>query len=143
MSDLSLLHVYCYSLTHTLCRTTVQEVANLVKCGAAQGLSVTARSGGHSYAAFGVGGEDNHLVIDLSKLKAFNYTSSTQMAVVQTGTRLGELAQQLWTHGQALPHGTCPYVSTYSYYISLSSEYTLSVVEASSHTCFPPSSRLD
>ncbi|KAG8862475.1 hypothetical protein FRB96_001546 [Tulasnella sp. 330] len=90
--------------------TTAQQVASIVKCGAAQGLSVTARSGGHSYAAFGLGGENNHVVVDLSHMKTITIADGVH-AVTQTGVRLGELAEYIWEHGQrALPHGTCPYV---------------------------------
>ncbi|KAG8862467.1 hypothetical protein FRB96_001538 [Tulasnella sp. 330] len=90
--------------------TTAQEVASIVQCGAAQGLSVTARSGGHSYAAFGLGGENNHLVVDLSQMKTITIADGVN-AVAQTGARLGDIAQFIWLNGQrALPHGTCPYV---------------------------------
>ncbi|KAG9005990.1 hypothetical protein FRB94_002141 [Tulasnella sp. JGI-2019a] len=94
--------------------TSAQQVANIVKCGASLGVSVTARSGGHSYAAYGLGGENNHLVVDLSKMKTMTMSADSQgnvNVVVQTGNRLGELAQFLWNNGQrVLPHGTCPYV---------------------------------
>ncbi|KAG9005991.1 hypothetical protein FRB94_002140 [Tulasnella sp. JGI-2019a] len=94
--------------------TSPQQVAAIVKCGAAQGIPVTARSGGHSYAAYGLGGEDNHLIVDLSLMKSISMNTDPQnnvYVVAQTGNRLGELAQYIWDNGQrALPHGSCPYV---------------------------------
>ncbi|KEP49468.1 reticuline oxidase [Rhizoctonia solani 123E] len=89
-----------------------QDVQKYVKCAASASVPVVARSGGHSYAAYGVGGQDGSLVVDLSKMKSFSIDSSGS-AKIQTGNRLGEVAQKLWDNGQrALPHGTCPYVGS-------------------------------
>lgn len=75
-------------------------------------MNVTARSGGHSYAAYGLTG---NVVVDLSNLKNLTVDGSG-IAVSQTGLLLGELAEGLWNQGQrALPHGTCPYVNFYSF----------------------------
>ncbi|CAE6511498.1 unnamed protein product [Rhizoctonia solani] len=91
---------------------TAQDVQKYVKCGAANGVAVVGRSGGHSYASYGVGGKDGSLVIDLSKMKSVTVDASGS-AKIQTGNRLGEIAQKLWDNGQrALPHGVCPYVGS-------------------------------
>lgn len=83
----------------------------MVSCGAQQGMNVSARSGGHSYAAYGLSG---NLVIDLRNLTTLT-VNSDGTAVVGTGNSLGSLAEGLWNNGQrALPHGTCPYVRGYS-----------------------------
>jgi FAD/FMN-containing dehydrogenase len=83
----------------------VQDVETIVTCGAILGLPVVARSGGHSYAAYSLGGVNGTLVVDLSGMT--NITVSNGTAVVQTGNRLGELATYIWENGQlALPHGT-------------------------------------
>jgi FAD/FMN-containing dehydrogenase len=43
-------------------------------------------------------------------MKSFSIDGSG-VAKIQTGNRLGDVAQKLWDNGQrALPHGTCPYV---------------------------------
>jgi FAD/FMN-containing dehydrogenase len=82
----------------------VQDVETIVTCGASLGVPVVARSGGHSYASYCLGGVDGALVIDLSRMK--NITLSNGTAAVQTGNTLGELATYLWENGQlALPHG--------------------------------------
>ncbi|KAG8763423.1 hypothetical protein FRC11_004034 [Ceratobasidium sp. 423] len=92
--------------------STAQDVQKYVKCGAASGVAVVGRSGGHSYASYGVGGKDGSLVIDLSKMKALTLDASGS-AKIQTGNRLGEIATKLWDNGQrALPHGVCPYVGS-------------------------------
>ncbi|KAJ7106238.1 glucooligosaccharide oxidase [Mycena epipterygia] len=90
--------------------TSVNQVSAAVAAGAAQNLEVVARSGGHSYIANGLGGNNGSLVVDLSKLKAITVRSSNNTAVIQTGNRLGDVALALNAAGRALPHGTCSYV---------------------------------
>ncbi|KDQ15115.1 hypothetical protein BOTBODRAFT_302343 [Botryobasidium botryosum FD-172 SS1] len=93
--------------------STADAVSQIVTCASSQGLSVNARSGGHSYAAYGLGGGDGHLVIDLSNLKSISLDADSGNVASQTGNRLGDLATSIWDQGQrALPHGTCPYVGT-------------------------------
>ncbi|KAJ6605840.1 glucooligosaccharide oxidase [Mycena sp. CBHHK59/15] len=90
--------------------TSAQQVAAAVAAGAAQNLEVVARSGGHSYIANGLGGNNGSLVVDLSKLKAVTIRSSNNTAIIETGNRLGDVALALNAAGRALPHGTCSYV---------------------------------
>ncbi|QRV86657.1 FAD-binding domain protein [Ceratobasidium sp. AG-Ba] len=91
---------------------SASDVQKYVKCAAASNIPVVSRSGGHSYAAYGVGGQDGALVVDLKNMKSLTVDSSG-VAKVQTGNLLGDLAQKLWDNGQrALPHGTCPYVGS-------------------------------
>lgn len=88
-------------------RASVEDVQKVVKCGASLSLPVVARSGGHSYAAYGLGGVDGALVCDLSALT--NISLDGENVVVQTGNKLGAVATYLYANGQrALPHGTCP-----------------------------------
>ncbi|KAJ7855030.1 glucooligosaccharide oxidase [Mycena olivaceomarginata] len=89
---------------------TVHELANIVKIGKANHLRVSARSGGHSYVANGLGGENGSLVIDMAKFTNITVNPSTRTAVIETGNRLGDIALALNDYGLALPHGTCPYV---------------------------------
>ena len=86
--------------------TTVQDVANAVKCASQASVKVAARSGGHSYAANGVGGQDGSLVVDLKNLHSIKVTASNQTAVFGTGNRLGDIALALYNGGkQAMAHG--------------------------------------
>ncbi|KAF9263809.1 FAD-binding domain-containing protein [Marasmius fiardii PR-910] len=89
---------------------TAQDVSKVVKVAVANGLSVSARSGGHSYVANGLGGQSGHLVVDMSKMKAINIDQGSKIATIETGNRLGDVAKTLNAAGRALPHGTCPYV---------------------------------
>ncbi|KAG9000324.1 hypothetical protein FRB94_011954 [Tulasnella sp. JGI-2019a] len=102
-----------YSPAAIVYPSTPEAVQTVVQCASGQSIPVVARSGGHSYAAFGLGGQNGALVIDVSQMKAITVDAPTGIAHVQTGNRLGELAEALWNQGQrALPHGTCPYVGT-------------------------------
>ncbi|KAG9078674.1 hypothetical protein FS749_009267 [Ceratobasidium sp. UAMH 11750] len=88
------------------------DVQKYVKCAASGKKPVVGRSGGHSYAAYGVGGQDGALVIDMKNMKSLTVDGSG-VAKVQTGNLLGDVAQKLWDNGKrALPHGTCPYVGS-------------------------------
>ncbi|KAJ6599751.1 glucooligosaccharide oxidase [Mycena vulgaris] len=90
--------------------TSVAQVSAAVAAGAAQNLEVVARSGGHSYIANGLGGNNGSLVVDLSKLKAITVRAANNTAIIETGNRLGDVALALNSAGRAIPHGTCSYV---------------------------------
>lgn len=90
---------------------TVQDVQDVVACGVAAGLKVSARSGGHSYASFGLGGEDDHLIVDLTNLNSIEVDPTTHIATVGAGARLGNVATSLYNQGgRAISHGSCPAV---------------------------------
>ncbi|KAF7297120.1 Glucooligosaccharide oxidase [Mycena indigotica] len=89
---------------------SVKEVSEIVKIGKEHNLRVSARSGGHSYIANGLGGRNGALVIDMSNFKKISVNSAAKTAVIETGNRLGDIALALNNHGLAMPHGTCPYV---------------------------------
>ncbi|KAF2097748.1 FAD-binding domain-containing protein [Rhizodiscina lignyota] len=87
--------------------TTPQHVSDAVVCASESGIKVASRSGGHSYAAFGLGGQNGSMVIDVRNFQDFSIDSN-QVAKVGGGMRLGTMAQKLFNEGtRALPHGTC------------------------------------
>lgn len=43
-------------------------------------------------------------------MTAVSYDSGSELASVQSGIRLGDLALALNDHGRAIPHGRCTYV---------------------------------
>jgi FAD/FMN-containing dehydrogenase len=89
--------------------TTVQHIQAAVSCAAKVGIKVSPKSGGHSYASFGLGGEDGHLVVQLDRMYNVTLDSATQIATVQPGARLGHVATVLFKEGKrAFSHGTCP-----------------------------------
>ncbi|KAF8499312.1 hypothetical protein JB92DRAFT_2743971 [Gautieria morchelliformis] len=89
--------------------TSVPQVQAVVACAAQARLSVSTKSGGHSYAAYGLAGD---VVVDMKNMRGLTLNADGT-AVVQTGNRLGEVATAIFDQGQrALPHGSCPYVGT-------------------------------
>ncbi|KAK1749355.1 glucooligosaccharide oxidase [Echria macrotheca] len=89
--------------------TTTDHIAAAVSCAVKVGVKVNPKSGGHSYASFGLGGENGHLVVELDRMNKVTVDSSTQIATVQAGARLGHVATVLYNNGKrAFSHGTCP-----------------------------------
>jgi FAD/FMN-containing dehydrogenase len=89
--------------------TTVEQIQAAVLCAAEVGVKVNPKSGGHSYASFGLGGEDGHLVVQLDRMNNVTLNNETQIATVQPGARLGHVATLIYEQGKrAFSHGTCP-----------------------------------
>ncbi|KDQ22186.1 hypothetical protein PLEOSDRAFT_41920 [Pleurotus ostreatus PC15] len=92
--------------------TSAQEVSAAVLCAAGAGIHVAARSGGHNYGAFSLGGQNGSLVVDLSKMNKI-VVNANGTASFQTGNRLGDVALTLFDNGErAMAHGTCPHVGS-------------------------------
>jgi FAD/FMN-containing dehydrogenase len=88
--------------------TTVDHVQAAVLCGASAGVRVSAKSGGHSYASHGLGGENGHLVIALKYMNSVT-VDSNNIASIGAGSRLGNVAIALFNQSaRAISHGTCP-----------------------------------
>jgi len=68
----------------------------------------------HSYIANGLGGSDGVLVIDLRNMTALTLDSSTGIAVIDAGKRLGNVALELNAGGRGMGHGTCSYVGEFA-----------------------------
>jgi FAD/FMN-containing dehydrogenase len=84
------------------------EIQAAVACGARHGVKVAAKCGGHSYASFGLGGADGHLVLELDGMHKVTVGANGR-ATIQGGARLGHVAVELFAQGgRAIPHGTCP-----------------------------------
>jgi hypothetical protein len=97
--------------------TTNQHVQDAVVCAAQYGLKVQAKSGGHSYASFSLGGKDGSMNINLQSLQTIKLDSSSGIATVGGGVRLGNLADGIWNQGKAsVSHGTCPGVGIGGHY---------------------------
>ncbi|POS72748.1 glucooligosaccharide oxidase [Diaporthe helianthi] len=90
---------------------TPKHVQDTVTCALSAGLKVNARGGGHSYTSLGLGGENNHLVVDLTNMNNISVDADTNIATVGAGARLGDVARQLFDNGgRAISHGSCPAV---------------------------------
>jgi FAD/FMN-containing dehydrogenase len=89
--------------------TTIKHIQDAVMCAAKLGLKANAKCGGHSYASFGLGGEDGHLTIELDRMNAVVLDNVTGVADIQGGARLGHVASELIAQGgRDFSHGTCP-----------------------------------
>jgi FAD/FMN-containing dehydrogenase len=87
---------------------TIEQISKSVLCGKKLGIKVSPKSGGHSYASLGFGGEDGHLVVELDRMYNVSMAEGN-IAVIQPGVRLGHLATELYTKfKRAIAHGTCP-----------------------------------
>lgn len=88
--------------------TKTKHVQDAVLCGVRHHVKVTAKSGGHSYASYGLGGEDGHLIIQLDHMYGATVRSDNT-ALVKAGSRLGHTALELFNQAKrGFSHGTCP-----------------------------------
>ncbi|KAF1830620.1 FAD-binding domain-containing protein [Decorospora gaudefroyi] len=90
---------------------TTEQIAAIVKCAVDNSLKVQPRCGGHSYANYGIGGQDNTIVVDMKSFQQFSMDRSTWQATIGGGTLLGDVTKRLHENGnRAMAHGTCPQV---------------------------------
>lgn len=91
-----------------------KQVSKAVQCAFNSGnIQVAARSGGHSFAGFGSGGQDGALVVDMRELDKVASDAAHELAHIGPAARLGDVVKGLWADGRrAMPHGTCPTVGT-------------------------------
>ncbi|KAH8898406.1 FAD-binding domain-containing protein [Thozetella sp. PMI_491] len=88
---------------------TAQDVSSIIKCANDNGVKVQAKSGGHSYANYGLGGEDGAVAIDMVNFQDFSMDNSTWQATIGSGTLLGDVTTKLHdAGGRAIAHGVCP-----------------------------------
>ncbi|KAF9262316.1 FAD-binding domain-containing protein [Marasmius fiardii PR-910] len=91
--------------------STTDQVSKVVKCATDNAIKVQARSGGHSYGDYSIGGEDGALVIDMVNFQQFSMDQETGHATIGSGTLLGDVTKRLHdAGGRAMAHGTCPQV---------------------------------
>lgn len=91
-----------------------EQVAAVITCARDNKAKVQARSGGHSYANFALGGAGegsrNTVVVDLEKFRGFSMDEESWVATIGAGTLLGDVTEKLAGFGRAMAHGTCPQV---------------------------------
>ncbi|KAL1626700.1 hypothetical protein SLS54_002863 [Diplodia seriata] len=85
--------------------STTDDIATALSCAQQFSLKVAALNGGHSYGAYGLGGNDGALVINMSKFTAISYDEVSETLTYGGGSRVGPVATWLWTnHGRHFPH---------------------------------------
>ncbi|KAF9447904.1 Glucooligosaccharide oxidase [Macrolepiota fuliginosa MF-IS2] len=88
-----------------------EEISNIIQIATKYQKHVVARSGGHSYIANGIGGQNGAIIIDVNKhFTHIQVNTQSNTAVIETGNRLGDIALALNSYGRGIGHGTCPYV---------------------------------
>ncbi|KAL3419893.1 hypothetical protein PVAG01_08392 [Phlyctema vagabunda] len=97
--------------------STYQHISDSVTCAATAGIKVQARSGGHGYGNYAIGGKDGSVFLDLQKFNSIELDTSTNVAAVGGGVRLGNLGVGIYNQGKrCLPHGTYPGVGIGGHY---------------------------
>ncbi|KAF1938027.1 putative glucooligosaccharide oxidase, partial [Clathrospora elynae] len=84
---------------------TPEQVSGVVMCAHANGVAVQARSGGHSYANYGLGGYNGSLVVDMKNFADFNYNAADQTVTFGPGNRLGDLSKKLKPLDRVMSYG--------------------------------------
>lgn len=83
-----------------------EDVAAIVQCAVDNGVKVQAKSGGHSYANFGLG--NDAITMDLVNLQQYSMNQTTWYATIGAGMTLGDVDANLHKTGRAFAHGVCP-----------------------------------
>jgi FAD/FMN-containing dehydrogenase len=90
---------------------SARDVAIAVKVAKELNLKVQAKSGGHNFANYCLGGISGQMSIDLKHLQQFRMDRKTWRATVGGGTLLADVTQRLHDNGgRAIAHGVCPQV---------------------------------
>ncbi|KAE8163257.1 hypothetical protein BDV40DRAFT_287857 [Aspergillus tamarii] len=87
---------------------TSEQVADIVKCAVEYDHKVQAKSGGRSYANFGLGGVNGEVAIDMKHFRQFSLDDSTYMATIGPGLQLSDMTKKLSEGGRAMPYGAVP-----------------------------------
>ncbi|KAK3371121.1 hypothetical protein B0T24DRAFT_530445 [Lasiosphaeria ovina] len=101
---------YLFTPTAVVRPKTAAEVSAVVKCAAQAGVKVQAKSGGHSYGNYGLGGQDGSISVDLRNFQDVwvNTSASSWQAHIGAGGKLGDIDEKLVPHKRAFAHGICP-----------------------------------
>ncbi|KAJ3489147.1 hypothetical protein NLG97_g6057 [Lecanicillium saksenae] len=89
---------------------SIKHIQSALTCAAQAKVRVAAKSGGHSFGSYSLGGQDGHLVIVLDRMNQVELREDNT-AVIQPGAKLGQVALRLHEKGRrAIAHGICPSV---------------------------------
>ncbi|CAG8837781.1 13220_t:CDS:1, partial [Cetraspora pellucida] len=90
--------------------TNILDIQLSIYCANTLNISVTARSGGHSFEEYGNGGRNGVMVIDVKEFNQVTINNETNTAIIGTGNRLIHIYYKLNQAGYLIPAGTCNYV---------------------------------
>ncbi|KAI8931465.1 hypothetical protein NX059_011133 [Plenodomus lindquistii] len=84
---------------------TREDIAAALECAVDAGVKVSPLNGGHSYGAYGLGGVDGALVINMERFTETTYDAATGLFTYGAGSRVGPAVTWLWeNHGLHFPH---------------------------------------
>jgi hypothetical protein len=83
------------------------DVSRCVEFATRHNMSLCARSGGHSYAAYS---NCDGLVIDVSRMAGISVDTAANTATIGAGALLIDVYNQVGAHDRLLPGGSCPTV---------------------------------
>ncbi|KAF4543435.1 Oxygen oxidoreductase covalent FAD-binding site [Lasiodiplodia theobromae] len=91
---------------------SAEQVAGIIACAAQYDHKVQARSGGHSYGNYCLGGKGSSaIVIDMKKFQQFSMDEDTWVATIGAGTLLEDVTDRLHNAGgRTIAHGTSPQI---------------------------------
>jgi FAD/FMN-containing dehydrogenase len=84
------------------------DVRTAVNWGVSHGVSLRARSGGHSYAGYST--LSNGLVLDLRQMRGITVNTHDRTATIGAGAQLIDVYAALAARGVTIPAGSCPSV---------------------------------
>ena len=87
------------------CCTTEAGVKQAVARASAEGLSISIKSGGHSFEGFCL--SENGMTVELAGLKSLHLDNKTGLLAAGPGCQLGEVNRWLLARGRLLPSGSC------------------------------------
>ncbi|CAG8486577.1 15920_t:CDS:2 [Acaulospora colombiana] len=90
--------------------SSAEDIQESINCANQLDIPVVARSGGHSYEDYSLGGRDGVLVIDVRELNQVTVDPESQTAVIGSGNRLGPIYAKLNETGFLIAAGSCPNV---------------------------------
>ncbi|ORY03766.1 FAD-binding domain-containing protein [Basidiobolus meristosporus CBS 931.73] len=87
--------------------THTQDVALAVRCANKSGLKVIARSDGHDYEGYGLGGEDGKMVIDFVNMHKTQFDDNNRTVSVEAGQLASHMvvSQEIGVGGHTLGGG--------------------------------------
>ncbi|MEO9180616.1 MAG: FAD-binding oxidoreductase [Acidimicrobiales bacterium] len=87
--------------------TTPDDVSRCIEFATSHDVSITTRSGGHSYGGYS---NCDGLVIDVSQMATITVNTASNVATIGAGAKLIDVYNEVGARGRLLPGGSCPTV---------------------------------
>jgi len=87
---------------------SLKDVRECVRFARDQGIPITARAGGHSYAGYST---STGLIVDFLRMRAIDLKAGAAIATMQPGARNQDIFQAFAGGGFTIPAGRCPTVA--------------------------------